>query len=173
MNIFNKLLYDLIKYRATVHLIPVQEGLAKIDNGVCFMGTQLDIDDVAAQSPLARKELDELRNKVDELQEELDKLRKKLKAEGIGVAVLVSNEIKAWFPEFTEEVRNWCTENYFGQWLTLPAYEPSIKPFTKEELQRIEDVAAMLETKLRIRYSEEAVTLNAHDGYSVYATPKL
>ena len=70
-------------------------------------------------------------------------------------------------------VRNWCTENYFGKWLTLPAYEPSIKPFTKEELQRIEDVAAMLETKLRIRYSEEAVTLNAHDGYSVYATPKL
>ena len=31
MNVFNKLLYDLIKYRATVHLIPVQEGLAKID----------------------------------------------------------------------------------------------------------------------------------------------
>ena len=112
---------------------------------------QLDLDDVAVQSLLAQKELDELREKADKLEKELDEVRKKQKATGIGVAVLVNNEIKAWFPEFTEEVRNWCTENYFGKWLTLPAYEPSIKSFTKEELRRIEDLAAVLETKLRIR----------------------
>ena len=43
------------------------------------MGTQLDIDDVAAQSPLARKELDELRAKLDELLSRIDALTEELR----------------------------------------------------------------------------------------------
>lgn len=52
---------------------------------------------------------------------------------GLGVCVLVRGEVVAWFAEFTEESREWCTENYFGEWLTWRGMAPTPIPLTPEE----------------------------------------
>jgi hypothetical protein len=35
-----------------------------------------------------------------------------------GISVLVDGKIVAWFAEWDEETRDWCSEHYFGKWLT-------------------------------------------------------
>ena len=54
----------------------------------------------------------------------------------IGTSVIFRGEIVAWFSEFTDEAQNFCTENYFGEWLTWRAYKPVSKPLTKTEIAK-------------------------------------
>jgi hypothetical protein len=54
-------------------------------------------------------------------------------SEPIGIAVFVQGKAVAWFADWTEETRDWCTENYFGQWLTWRAKPPELIPLTAEE----------------------------------------
>ena len=51
----------------------------------------------------------------------------------LGVAILVDGEIVAWFAELTDEVQEWCTENYFGRWLAWRAETPKVIPLTEDE----------------------------------------
>lgn len=53
--------------------------------------------------------------------------------EGLGAAVIVRGVVVAWFADFTEEAREWCTENHFGEWLTWRAKRPEIVPLTEAE----------------------------------------
>jgi len=46
------------------------------------MGAYLDIDDVAAQSPLAMRQLAELRSEIERLRDELSRLRELADSEG-------------------------------------------------------------------------------------------
>lgn len=50
-----------------------------------------------------------------------------------GAAIIVDGQVVAWFAQFTEEAREWCTENYFGKWLVWGAKSPELIPMTKEE----------------------------------------
>lgn len=56
----------------------------------------------------------------------------------LGAAVLVGGRIVAWFAEFTDEAQEWCTANYFGQWLVWRATPPNMVPLTKEEYERVQ-----------------------------------
>lgn len=52
---------------------------------------------------------------------------------GLGAAILVDGVVVAWFADFTEEAREWCTENHFGRWLAWRAKAPEIVPLTHAE----------------------------------------
>lgn len=67
----------------------------------------------------------------------------------VGVAILVNHAIVAWFPEWTEEVEQWCRENHFGAWLAYPAHAPVLRTLTDEESLRITDLADELLAKIR------------------------
>lgn len=70
---------------------------------------------------------------------------------GLGAAVIVHGQVVAWFADFTEEAREWCTENYFGQWLTWRAKPPEIVPLTEAEyveaMRTAKDFAVLFEDK--------------------------
>ena len=51
----------------------------------------------------------------------------------LGAAVIVRGVVVAWFADFTEDAREWCTENHFGEWLTWRAKRPEIVPLTEAE----------------------------------------
>ncbi|MBK8132608.1 MAG: hypothetical protein IPK48_07795 [Gammaproteobacteria bacterium] len=53
-----------------------------------------------------------------------------------GVAVIVDGEVVAWFPQFDDSITDWCTENYFGRWLTCKAECPVLIPITEEQFQQ-------------------------------------
>lgn len=53
--------------------------------------------------------------------------------DGLGAAVIVDGVVVAWFADFTEEAREWCTENHFGRWLVWRAKAPEIVPLTEAE----------------------------------------
>ncbi|MCR4319731.1 MAG: hypothetical protein NUV74_05270 [Candidatus Brocadiaceae bacterium] len=69
---------------------------------------------------------------------------------GLGVCVLVRGAVVAWFADFDEAARGWCTENHFGEWLTWRAKPPEIVPLTPEEVVKVEQDAAELYAKLTI-----------------------
>lgn len=58
--------------------------------------------------------------------------------DNIGTVVIVDGKLVAWFADFNEEAREWCTENFFGRWLGWKAKEPEQIPLTIEDLGRIE-----------------------------------
>ena len=70
----------------------------------------------------------------------------------LGVAVIVRGQVVAWFADFTEEAREWCTENHFGEWLTWRAKPPEIVPLTEAEydeaMRKGAELAAMFEDML-------------------------
>ena len=68
----------------------------------------------------------------------------------LGSAVIVQVEIVAWFADFNEEARWWCTENYFGEWLTWRAKAPEIVPLTEEECERAKQKGAEIAKRLKI-----------------------
>lgn len=55
---------------------------------------------------------------------------------GLGAAVIVGGVVVAWFAEFDEAAREWCTENHFGQWLAWRAKTPEIVPLTEAEYDK-------------------------------------
>lgn len=55
--------------------------------------------------------------------------------EELGTAVIIGGKIIAWFSDFTEEAREWCTQNHFGEWLTWRAKPPEIVPLTEAEYE--------------------------------------
>jgi len=67
----------------------------------------------------------------------------------LGTAVLVDGEVVAWFATFTEEAREWCTENYFGRWLAWRSKPPEIVPLTEAEydeaMRRGKELASLFE----------------------------
>ena len=65
-----------------------------------------------------------------------------------GVGVYVGGDLVAWFPEFGEKEREWCTENYFGRWLTWRATAPEHLPLTEKEQAEADRNAAELMEKL-------------------------
>ena len=69
--------------------------------------------------------------------------------ENTGTAVIVNRCIVAWFREFDEAARDWCTENYFGQWLTWQAKAPEMVMLSRDELAKIEKDAAELSAKFK------------------------
>jgi len=50
-----------------------------------------------------------------------------------GVAVIVEGKVVAWFADFNEEAREWCSDNHFGQWVTWQAKQPDLIPLTEEQ----------------------------------------
>jgi len=50
-----------------------------------------------------------------------------------GFGVYVGGSLVAWFPEFGQKEQEWCTENFFGQWLIWKASKPEPLPLTEEE----------------------------------------
>lgn len=61
-----------------------------------------------------------------------------------GIAILVNGRIVAWFAEFDESAREWCTANHFGEWLGWRASAPGIIPLTEAEDTEIRRQAAAL-----------------------------
>ena len=61
---------------------------------------------------------------------------------GLGAAVIVRGQVVAWFADFTEEAREWCTENHFGEWLVWRAKAPEIVPLTEAEYDAVQREAA-------------------------------
>lgn len=57
--------------------------------------------------------------------------------------MIASGQIVAWFAEFTEEAHEWCTDNYFGQWVLWKAKPPEIVPLTTDELKECERKASL------------------------------
>ncbi len=70
--------------------------------------------------------------------------------DGLGAAVIVRGEVVAWFADWTEEAREWCTENHFGQWLTWRAKPPELVPLTEAEYDAAMKAGAELAAKLNI-----------------------
>ena len=68
----------------------------------------------------------------------------------LGAAVIVRGVVVAWFADFTEEAREWCTENHFGEWLTWRAKPPEIVPLTEAEYDQAMRAGAELAAKLNI-----------------------
>ena len=69
---------------------------------------------------------------------------------GLGSAVIVRGVVVAWFADFTDEAREWCTENHFGEWLTWRAKPPEIVPLTEAEYDEAMRKGAELAAKLNI-----------------------
>lgn len=67
-----------------------------------------------------------------------------------GAAVIVRGQVVAWFADFTEEAREWCTENHFGQWLTWRAKAPELVPLTESEYDDAIRKGAELAAALKI-----------------------
>ena len=67
-----------------------------------------------------------------------------------GAAVIVRGQVVAWFADFTEEAREWCTENHFGQWLTWCAKAPELVPLTEAEYDDAMRKGAELAAALKI-----------------------
>ena len=67
----------------------------------------------------------------------------------IGTAIIVDGQIVAWFSEWDEAARDWCTENFFGLWLGWRAKRPEIIPLSDDERLRIEKEAEEFSAKLR------------------------
>lgn len=55
-----------------------------------------------------------------------------------GIAVIVDGEAVAWFNKFDDTIADWCTENYFGRWLTCKAECPVLIPLTDDEMKKVE-----------------------------------
>ena len=55
----------------------------------------------------------------------------------LGAGVLVDGVMVAWFADFTEEAREWCTENHYGRWLVWRATRPEIVPISPEDLEKV------------------------------------
>lgn len=62
--------------------------------------------------------------------------------EPLGLAVIVDGAIVAWFADPDECMEEWCTENYFGRWLTFFAKRPVLVPLTRAESDSVEATAA-------------------------------
>lgn len=67
-----------------------------------------------------------------------------------GTAIMVDGQVVAWFAQFTEEAREWCTENYFGKWLAWQAESPAIVPLTTEEHEAALQEAAQLVKQFKL-----------------------
>ena len=72
-----------------------------------------------------------------------------LSTDGLGTAVIVRGKIVAWFATFTEEARDWCTENHFCEWLTWRAKAPEMVPLTEAEYDAVMRDAKELAEKLK------------------------
>ena len=70
--------------------------------------------------------------------------------DGLGAAVIVRGQVVAWFADFTEEAREWCIENYFGEWLTWRAKPPEIVPLTEAEYDEAMRKGAELAARLNV-----------------------
>ncbi len=68
----------------------------------------------------------------------------------VGTGIYVEGKVVAWFADFTEEAREWCTENHFGQWLAWRSTQPTYIPMTLEEIAEAERLGAELAAKLRV-----------------------
>lgn len=55
-----------------------------------------------------------------------------------GIAVIVDGIVVAWFHKFDDTTVDWCTENYFGRWLTCKAECPALIPLTEDEIKKVE-----------------------------------
>lgn len=67
----------------------------------------------------------------------------------LGSAVIVGGQVVAWFAEFTEDAHDWCTRNYFGQWLTWRAMAPEVVPLSTAEYDEAMRRGAELATRLK------------------------
>ena len=69
--------------------------------------------------------------------------------DGLGAAVIVDGVVVAWFSDFTEEAREWCTENHFGRWLVWRAKAPETVPLTEAEyddaMRKAKELASLFE----------------------------
>lgn len=59
----------------------------------------------------------------------------------LGAAVIVNGKIVAWFADFDDEAREWCSYNHFGEWMTWRSKIPEIVPLTQEEVERADKKA--------------------------------
>jgi len=66
-----------------------------------------------------------------------------------GISVLVDGKIVAWFAEWDEETRDWCSEHYFGKWLTWKATIPKLIPLSKEEYNNVKKSAKEISKKFK------------------------
>jgi len=66
-----------------------------------------------------------------------------------GISVLVDGKIVAWFAEWDEETRDWCSKHYFGKWLTWKATIPKLIPLSKEEYNNVKKSAKEMSKKFK------------------------
>jgi hypothetical protein len=67
-----------------------------------------------------------------------------------GAAILVDGKVVAWFADFDEAARDWCSFNHFGKWLVWAATTPEIIPLTPEEQADCDRRADEMLAKLRV-----------------------
>lgn len=84
----------------------------------------------------------------------------------LGTAVVVNGEVVAWFRSFTEEAREWCAQEYFGQWYGFDSYLPEL--LSKKQQRKRAKSFARLQKKIQKRYPEDTTTVHTHHGYSPY-----
>lgn len=82
----------------------------------------------------------------------------------LGAAVIVDGVVVAWFADFTETSREWCTENHFGKWLTWRAKPPEMVPLTEAEYD--EAMRAGRELAKHFEGMQIAVEIAATDNHS-------
>jgi hypothetical protein len=70
--------------------------------------------------------------------------------DGLGVCVIVRGVVVAWFAEFTDDARQWCTDNHFGEWLTWRARAPVPIPLTAAEEAEAKRRGRELHAKIRV-----------------------
>lgn len=68
----------------------------------------------------------------------------------LGVAVLANGRVVAWFAEFDDYAHDFCTENWFGCWLTWRVKRPEIVPLTPEEQAKCDEAAREIRDALRV-----------------------
>ena len=68
-----------------------------------------------------------------------------------GTAVIVNGSVVAWFREFDESAHDWCTRNFFGEWLTWDAHKPEVIPLSKAQMAKIRRAAKKLAANIRER----------------------
>lgn len=61
---------------------------------------------------------------------------------------MVRGAVIAWFADFDEAARDWCSDNYFGEWLTWRSAAPSPIPLTEDEMAECSKRGAELAAKL-------------------------
>lgn len=82
----------------------------------------------------------------------------------LGCGVYFNGNMVAWFSEFNQDAQEWCSEYYFGEWLTWPCYEPARYVLTEEEslaaAKRAQELADLFNTEEDVNSGHRTMVLD-------------